>query len=443
MKKSISIFISLLLCLPLLLCGAFFVFNINFAKAEEIVVPLNNDNFIRTINEYKSTGNAGATYTYILQEDIDVSRLDGKLTGMIGTANLPFAGTFDGNGHTISNLSIILTDVETYGSSSTMYAGLFGYTNGATIKNLHISGSYNVDVLESDELIIGGLVGQANNTTIENCYITSSMSINVIEGYTEDNEAIAGNFNMLTYGGLVGQMNNSTLKNAIVRPTSAINFNLSNIYRTTSVIGGVVGNLNSSSVQFVLGAQNLNVNIDENYNGNTFIGGIAGYLSQGETQIINSIYDGVLTIDDGSGNASIGYIGGYISSPAPSAYNLSYDYYYRPQNSTYNAFGYYGNYSLRDNEANIISQSVRANSTNYFEDKDWNELYGDWNFTDDFIIRNNVIYLQAFEDNFTLRTEVDEFISITEPINDVDEGGAEINFRYGDTASFSFQFSNI
>ena len=480
MKKSISIFISLLLCLPLLLCGAFFVFNINFAKAEEIVVPLyNNEDFIRTINEYNSTGDAGATRTYILQEDIDVSSLDGKITGMFGTASLPFAGTFDGNGHTISNLNINIT--LTADSNTFLYAGLFGYTNGATIKNLHISGlninitingeannslssvyaglvgfasnttisntqisgNYSVDVPKSDELIFGGLVGQANNTTIENCYITSSMSIDVIEGYTEDNEAIAGNFNMLTYGGLVGQMNNSTLKNAIVRPTSAINLNLSNIYRTTSVIGGVVGNLNSSSVQFVLGAQNLNVDIDENYNGNTFIGGIAGYLSQGETQIINSIYDGVLTIDDGSGNASIGYLGGYISSPAPSAYNLSYDYYYRPQNSTYNAFGYYGNYSLRDNEAYIISQSVRANSTNYFEDKDWNELYGDWNFTDDFIIRNNVIYLQAFEDNFTLRTEVDEFISITEPINDVDESGAEINFRYGDTASFSFQFSNI
>ena len=312
MKKSISIFISLLLCLPLLLCGAFFVFNINFAKAEEIVVPLyNNDDFIRTINEYNSTGDAGATRTYILQEDIDVSSLlDGKITGMFGTASLPFAGTFDGNGHTISNLNINIT--LTADSNTFLYAGLFGYTNGATIKNLHISGlnitingeannslssvyaglvgfasnttisntqisgNYSVDVPKSDELAFGGLVGQANNTTIENCYITSSMSIDVIEGYTEDNEAIAGNFNMLTYGGLVGQMNNSTLKNAIVRPTSAINLNLSNIYRTTSVIGGVVGNLNSSSVQFVLGAQNLNVDIDENYNGNTFIGGIAG-----------------------------------------------------------------------------------------------------------------------------------------------------------------------
>ena len=432
MKKSISIFISLLLCLPLLLCGAFFVFNINFAKAEGNVVNLTSENFLRAINEYGATG-IDATTTYVLQEDIDVSKL-GDIEGMFGSANTPFAGTFDGNGHTISNLNMAWTG-DTYANSSTLYAGLFGYTDSATIKNLHISGTYNVEVLESDELVIGGLVGQANNTTLENCYTTSSMSVDVIKGFNEDNEAIAGNFNMLTYGGLVGEMKYSTLVNSIVRPTRAINLNLSNIYRTTSVIGGVVGNLNSSSVQFVLGAQSLNVNIDENYNGSTYIGGIAGYISQGETQIINSIYDGVLSVEDGSGNASIGYVGGYISSPAPRAYNLSYDYYYRPQNSTYTAFGDYGDYALRDNEAYIISQSVRANSSNYFESKEWNDLYGDWNFTDDFIIRNNVIYLQAFEDNFTLRTEVDEFISITKEI--------ESGLRYGDTASFSFKFSNI
>ena len=439
MKKSISIFISLLLCLPLLLCGAFFVFNINFAKAEEnYVIYLTSDNFLQVINEYIRVPETNPISTYILQEDIDVSNakkdLYDDIEGMIGTAEYPFAGTFDGNGHTISNLHVNLTG-DSYANSSTIYAGLFGYTDGATIKNLHISGTYNVEVLESDELVIGGFIGQANNTTIENCYITSSMSVDVIKGFNEDNEAVAGNFNMLTYGGLVGQMKYSTLMNSIVRPTSTVNFHLSNVYRTTSVIGGVVGNLNSSSVRFVLGAQSLNVNIDENYNGSTYIGGIAGYISQGETQIINSIYDGVLTVEDGSGNASIGYVGGYISSPAPRAYNLSYDYYYRPQNSTYTAFGDYGDYALRDNEAYIISQSVRANSSNYFESKEWNDLYGDWNFTDDFIIRNNVIYLQAFEDNFTLRTEVDEFISITKEI--------ESGLRYGDTASFSFKFSNI
>ncbi len=441
MKKSISIFISLLLCLPLLLCGAFFVFNINFAKAEEVegrVIYLTSDNFLQVINEYIRVPETNPISTYILQEDIDVSNakkdLYDDIEGLFGTASLPFAGTFDGNGHTISNLHVNLTG-DSYANSSTIYAGLFGYTDGATIKNLHISGTYNVEVLESDELVIGGLVGQANNTTIENCYITSSMFVDVIKGFNEDNEAVAGNFNMLTYGGLVGEMKYSTLKNSIVRPTSAANFQLSNVYRTTSVIGGVVGNLNSSSVRFVLGAQSLNVNIDENYNGSTYIGGIAGYISQGEAQIINSIYDGVITVEDGSGNASIGYVGGYISSPAPRAYNLSYDYYYRPQNSTYTAFGDYGNYALRDNEAYIISQSVRANSSNYFESKEWNDLYGDWDFTDDFIIRNNVIYLQAFEDNFTLRTEVDEFISITKEI--------ESGLRYGDTASFSFKFSNI
>ena len=39
-----------------------------------------------------------------------------------------FQGTFDGQGHTISNLAI--------NSSSLQYVGLFGYSKGATIRNV-------------------------------------------------------------------------------------------------------------------------------------------------------------------------------------------------------------------------------------------------------------------------------------------------------------------
>ena len=48
----------------------------------------------------------------------------------VGTSSAPFKGILDGNGKTISGLWI--------NRSNTSYVGLFGYCNGATIKNLTI-----------------------------------------------------------------------------------------------------------------------------------------------------------------------------------------------------------------------------------------------------------------------------------------------------------------
>ncbi len=99
-----------------------------------------------------------------------------------------FAGTFDGGGFTVKNLTIEQSDKD--------YVGLFGYNVGV-VKNLGVvggtvSGSNNV----------GGLVGR-NSGTIENCYNTGSVTGN---GYV---------------GGLVGWNNNgATVANCYAAPAS-------------------------------------------------------------------------------------------------------------------------------------------------------------------------------------------------------------------------------
>ena len=73
----------------------------------------------------------------------------------IGSNSAPFQGVFDGNGKSITNFSI---------NRSTMnYVGFFGYTSGATIKNLTISGTS-----VKGGQYTGSLVGYSTSTTISN-----------------------------------------------------------------------------------------------------------------------------------------------------------------------------------------------------------------------------------------------------------------------------------
>ena len=72
--------------------------------------------------------------------------------------DLPYSGTFDGNGHTISGLNVY------YGDKN---GGLFCYVKSATIKNLTVAGS--VTYSSGDGIAYGGIVGCADSSTIENC----------------------------------------------------------------------------------------------------------------------------------------------------------------------------------------------------------------------------------------------------------------------------------
>ena len=67
-------------------------------------------------------------------------------------------GTFDGKGHTVKNLFI--------NSGSLQYAGLFGYTKAAALRDLTVSGSVTSTAEDNSA---GGIVGMAYGGVIENC----------------------------------------------------------------------------------------------------------------------------------------------------------------------------------------------------------------------------------------------------------------------------------
>lgn len=103
--------------------------------------------------------------TVALTADIDlggVKSLDGKWSGKswvsIGSSNsTPFAGTFDGKGHSVSNLYI---------ESQSNYQGLFGRVSGK-IRNLNLS-SGCVYVNGNNREYVGGIVGSC--AVILNCF---------------------------------------------------------------------------------------------------------------------------------------------------------------------------------------------------------------------------------------------------------------------------------
>lgn len=156
----------------------------------------------------------------------------------VGSEDLPFSGTFDGCGHTISNLTN-----ERSGLSIQMDNGFFGWTNRATIKNInfkdcYIGGSYrdglvagyaqdtfflnilcedcttsvipanNVLNLVTNAGISGGTIaGVANGCTLYNCEMRAGR---VVTNATAGVAALGGQ--PLYMGGLVGQANDSTIE---------------------------------------------------------------------------------------------------------------------------------------------------------------------------------------------------------------------------------------
>lgn len=92
--------------------------------------------------------------TVKLGEDID---LIGYIWTPIGSGK-HFAGTFNGNNHKVTGMSVFAAGIG--------YAGLFGYVSGGTVQNVHVVGK----VTAMDVGCVGGIVGQVGaNSVVQNC----------------------------------------------------------------------------------------------------------------------------------------------------------------------------------------------------------------------------------------------------------------------------------
>ena len=115
-----------------------------------------------------------------MTKDVD---LETDIT-MAGTANKPYAGTFDGQNHTLT---------VNWDAGSAKDVAPFRRVNGATIKNLRTEGS-----IRSDGYFLGGLIDEAygGSNTVANCV----SAVNITSSYTSNRCGAAGLVNyVFTY----------------------------------------------------------------------------------------------------------------------------------------------------------------------------------------------------------------------------------------------------
>ncbi len=223
---------------------------------------------IRTTNHWielaDNVGDGEDYYkTYFrLDADLDFSGTTFKAVGSFVPRNeRKFRGHFDGNGHTISNV----TYTASFGS------GLFGYAGIGSIKNLTLGGS---SVITSSQNV-GGIVSRSDRCTIVNCHVGSNV---IVQANTKAAGGIVGlltrdTFGSSGYGAVIDCTNEGTITGK-------------------SSIGGIIGHMSHPEIP-ITGCTNLGT-----VTGNSYVGGIVGHI------------DGdVLTNCHVGGNCTIGPIG--------------------------------------------------------------------------------------------------------------------------------------
>ena len=175
---------------------------------------------------------------YKLMSDIDLSDYeDWDPIGKIGTSGARshlFTGNFDGNGHTITmNISSP--------SGSQTYAGLFGYINDGTVKNLSVSGSVSLGLSTIHTVVrSGGIAAILWEGSIENCCfdgtVIASTSGTIASAYA---------------GGIVGDLTRGPASvidckagsKASTRVGASINSRAGSNSSNVAAEGGIIGNL--------------------------------------------------------------------------------------------------------------------------------------------------------------------------------------------------------
>ncbi len=248
---------------------------------------------------------------FILDNDITLNDTYDEAINIAPNKSDPFRGTFDGNGHTISGLKYTTHLIAT---------GLFGRTEGATIKNLVIE---RADI---NATYIGGIVaGQADDTDFINVSVRNS-TMTCLPG----NGSIAVFTDAgMSVGALAGQAGNGSL----IYNCESVNtsLNASEVVGGTALggsgayFGGLVGSLVDSHVEYSRTISEGNVNKGNITYTTTAIlgvangayiytGGICGELKAGASVIDsfsnismhNKYYPGAL----GVGAVTYGFVGG-------------------------------------------------------------------------------------------------------------------------------------
>ena len=230
-------------------------------------------------NKVNDTSGQYTDIDAVLTANIDLSSVcseeEGDSWTPIGSDSNEYTGTFNGDGHTISGLTI--------NNSSANYQGLFGYVGtGGKVQNLTVSGTV------SGGMFVGGVVGYNNGGTVTGCIFSGSGSV-------------SGNSYVGGVVGVVGVVGDSsgTVKNC---------YNTGDV-TGGSYVGGVVGQ-NSGSVENCYNTGNIS--------GDISVGSSGGVVGWNSGTVENCYNTGSVT----SSGSNVGGVVGYNVGPVKNCYNI-------------------------------------------------------------------------------------------------------------------------
>lgn len=271
----------------------------NKIKSAPITITVEHKGYIYDENSktyYVSNENGLLAWNEAVQDDLTLNctltadiNLAGKEWTPIGTDdNNSYNGTFDGNGKTITGLTV--------NQSEKNYAGLFGClgsdgkVQNLTLENVDISGAFYVgSIVGTNFGTVSGCTASGNITGTESC-IGGVVGQNkgTVTGCT-----VSGNISSKQYtGGVVGE--NFGTVSACYHATGDVTGNI-------NYVGGVVG---WNYYGTVTACYHVNGNVTATYN---WVGSVAGY--NGGVGSVTACYwndspDPGIGYDNGSGQAT-------------------------------------------------------------------------------------------------------------------------------------------
>lgn len=224
----------------------------------------------------------------VLTADIELS---GETWTPIGSESTPYTGTFDGQGYTISGMTI---------ENAESYSGLFGNVTG-TVKNFTVTGSITIT---GDKTVakVGGAVGSLGTASAGGTVSGVISGVNITVS--------AGNDHI---GGVVGSMpenSSPTVENCVY--TGDINITVA-----AGSVAGVVGYIRTGTIQNCANWGGISINTG----GNGSVGGILGYCNNGEIYIRNCYNSGSIAAE---GTANVGAIVGQNNKTQATVSNCYY-----------------------------------------------------------------------------------------------------------------------
>ena len=255
---------------------------------------------VEDLEAFAAAVNGGKTFageTVKLTADIDLSTVDNWTP--IGNDTNYFWGTFDGQGHTISNMTINVNTPD-----ANQFVGLFGGVRKATLKNFKMT-NVNIDVVGA-KVRAAAVVGIAHSNSENHTTANINLENITVDGCVINAEAKS---NSLAVGGLSGycypaNMTNISVSNLTINPKAS----------SSVFAGGLVGymqgqnisnNGNTRAYYTVDGFTLKNITINSETN-DSLIGGFAGYTYYGYITLKNATIEGFKVKADVAKEALVG-----------------------------------------------------------------------------------------------------------------------------------------